>query len=405
MRILLLTNKMPYPPTDGGALATLSLALALENAGAKLTVLSVNTKKHFVQIAEIPAEITEKLNFIPVFANTDIRIFELLANFLFSRKPFNAQRFIFKNFNKKLIEILHQNQFDIIQIEGLYMLPYAVTCKTDSNALIAFRAHNIESEIWANYAAEANLIKRFYLKNLFSRLKKFEQSLLNTYDVLIPISKTDAAYFEQTGNNKPTLIIPAGLQPTKNCLETGAIPYSIAYIGALDWHANNEGLQWFIEKVLPIIKAMQPETTFHLAGRNASESFANFIQANHVIYYGEVASAPEFLNNKQIIVVPLHTGSGMRVKIIEAMQLGKPIVCTKKALQGIDALHNEHLLIADSPDEFATQVLRLMQVDQLRSYLSLNAKQFVSKNFDTFALANRLLDFYSEQKKAKALDK
>lgn len=401
MRILLLTNKMPYPPNDGGALATLSLALALESAGAKLTVLSVNTKKHFVQISEIPAEITEKLNFIPVFANTDIRTLELLTNFVFSRKPFNAQRFIFKNFNKKLIEILLRNPFDIIQIEGLYMLPYAITCRKNSDAIIAFRAHNIESEIWANYAAEANLIKRFYLKNLFNRLKKFEHNLLNTYDVLVPISKTDAAYFEKSGNNKPTLIIPAGLQPIKNSSETNTIPYSVAYIGALDWHANCEGLQWFIEKVLPIIKIQQTKTTFHLAGRNASDSFAKYLHEKEVVYYGEVASAAEFLNDKQIIVVPLHTGSGMRVKIIEAMQIGKPIVCTKKALQGIDALHNEHLLIADLPSEFADQVLRLLQSAKLQTDLSLKAKQFVSKNFDTFALANRLLDFYTEQKKRR----
>ncbi len=401
MRILLLTNKMPYPPNDGGALATLSLALALNSAGAKLTVLAVNTKKHFVNLTEIPAEITDKLKFVAVFANTDIQISELLTNFFFSSKPFNAQRFIFNAFNKKLKEILLENQFDVIQIEGLYMLPYAVTCRKNSDAIIAFRAHNIESEIWANYATETNILKRFYLKNLFKRIKKFEHGSLNTYDVLVPISKSDSEYFEKTGNKKPNLITPVGLQPTKKCLETDAIPYSIAYIGALDWHANCEGLQWFIEKVLPIIKFQQPKTTFHLAGRNASDSFADYLQEKDVIFYGEVASAAEFLTDKQIIIVPLQTGSGMRVKIIEAMQMEKPVVCTKKAAQGIDAMHNEHLLIADSPAEFATQVLRLLQDVKLRIDLSLNAKQFVSKNFDTFALANRLLDFYTEQKKRR----
>jgi len=123
MKILIITNKLPYPPKDGGAIATLSLALGLSNYANEIDLLAINTSKHFFNINKISLEVRNKINFYDVFLNTDLNLIDLILNFFFSKKPYNAVRFISKEFEQKIIELTNKKQYDIIQFEGLYVLP------------------------------------------------------------------------------------------------------------------------------------------------------------------------------------------------------------------------------------------------------------------------------------------
>src|ERR1051325_3386178 len=143
MRILQLCNKFIYPPKDGGAIAAFNLTKAFSQSGNEVTVLAMNTSKHKYDLKNLPEEIKCIADFYAVDVDNEVKALPALWNLLQGRS-YNVQRFVSSAFNDKLIEILHQKQFDLIQLEGLYLSPYVETIRAFSEAKIAMRAHNVE---------------------------------------------------------------------------------------------------------------------------------------------------------------------------------------------------------------------------------------------------------------------
>lgn len=396
MKILQLCNKVPYPPKDGGAIATLNLTKGYAQWGHKVTMLAMNTKKHYCNLEEIPQDVKSIVDIIGVDINTKISFQDALFNLLFSRLPYIAQRFLSKEYEQKLISILTKEKYDIVQLEGLYMGLYIPIIRKYSNAKIVLRAHNIEHEIWKRTAAqEENKVKKKYITILANRIKKLKLKLLNSYDMLVPITPRDGEIFKILGNTKPMHIAPAGIDLNHliPCRENIEYP-SIFHIGALDWSPNQEGLLWFFEKVWPTIKEKHPDIKFYLAGRNAPESFVKKVPEN-VIYIGEVKDAYEFMNSKAIMIVPLLSGSGMRIKIIEGMALGKTIVSTSVGTEGINSTKNHNILIADKTEDFINSIEKAISKHDFFEKIGKNAVTFVNENFNNKTITKSLLDFYS----------
>jgi polysaccharide biosynthesis protein PslH len=171
MKILQVTNKVPYPANDGGAIACMNLTRGFALLGHEVTVFAMNTLKHHTEISEIPESVKDWAEFRLVDVPARISPVDATINLLFSGKPYNAVRFISKPFAKKLKQLLQEKEFDIIQLEGLYVCPYIPLIRKYSNAKIVYRAHNIEHEIWERTAAISTGIKRIYLKILAKRIK------------------------------------------------------------------------------------------------------------------------------------------------------------------------------------------------------------------------------------------
>ena len=397
MNILQLFNKIPYPVKDGGSVAVFNLSEGFARAGHRVDLLCINTKKHYVRIENYKKEIPENINIYSVDITTDIKFIPLIKNLLFSKFPYIAERFISEKYETELIKLLQKNSYDIVQIEGLYMLPYIKTVKKYSDAITSFRAHNIEHEIWQlNLKQEKNILKKLYLKNLTSRLKKFEISLLNKYDTLIPITERDGKIFEKLGNTKPIHISPTGIESEKyRKKEPDFSKIKLFHLGSLDWIPNIEGLLWFLKNGWTKINKINPDLTFTLAGRNASSEFEKQIKLyKNIVYKGEIENALDFMNRHNIMIVPLLSGSGMRIKIIEGMACGNVIITTSKGAEGIPARNNKEILIADTPEDFIRHITQTLNEKEKIKQISDAAKQFISVNFDNFAISKSLLSFY-----------
>ncbi|MDD3741467.1 MAG: glycosyltransferase family 4 protein [Bacteroidales bacterium] len=398
MKILILTNKMPYPPRDGGSIASLSLALSLQRCGNDVEILSMNTSKHYFNADNIPSDINSKIKFHCVDINTDTKLIKAISNFLFSSIPYNAERFISDNFGKKISELLQTSSYDIIQLEGLYLCPYIETIRKFSDTKISLRAHNIEHEIWTRAAVnEQQRLKKIYKRNLAQRIKKFKLKYINKYDLLVPITSRDANLYTVFGNNMPIHVTPTGIDNDnillQNPLNSSEYP-GFFHIGALDWIPNIEGLTWFIEKVWKEFSKKYPEYKFSIAGRNASEDFERYLMQNNINYLGEVESAAEFISQGSVMIVPLLSGSGMRIKIIEGMAAGKTIITSSLGTEGINTTNDENILIADTAEIFYSQLIRISKSKELHNYISQQARNFVLKNYDNDKIANSLTDFY-----------
>jgi polysaccharide biosynthesis protein PslH len=174
MKILQLTNKIPYPPRDGGAIATLSLSMSLQDRGTRLLLLGMNTSKHYCDMESLPESITSNIKMESVDVNTDLSFWDAIKNLLFSGLPYNATRFISKNFSKKLIELLQNQKFDVIQLEGLYMAYYIQVIRKHSDALIALRAHNVEHEIWERTSQQE---KSFFKETILQTAHKTHKAV------------------------------------------------------------------------------------------------------------------------------------------------------------------------------------------------------------------------------------
>jgi len=398
MRILQLMNKVPWPPKDGGAIACLNMTKGFSMLGHEVTVLSMNTSKHHILIKELPTNIRNQADFHLVEVPASINWFEASINLLFSDLPYNAQRFISKEYSQQLAQLLTVRTFDVIQLEGLYLCPYISVIRKYSDALIVYRAHNIEYEIWDRTAKLSEGLRSKYLHNLSKRIKRFEISYLNTYDLLVPITDRDGIILDSLGNVKPrhtsqTGIDFASLVPTAKKLE---FP-SLFHIGALDWAPNQEGLIWFFDHCWPRIHSENPELKFYLAGRNAPEWLERRFKLDGVVYLGEINDAYDFINSKAVMVVPLFSGSGMRIKIIEGMALGKPIVTTDIGTEGIPTKDGLNIMIANDADQFVESITRLISNRTLFDEIGKNAIGFIQEKYDNLAQAGALIDFYKKQ--------
>jgi len=260
------------------------------------------------------------------------------------------------------------------------------------------RAHNVEHIIWQRKAVhEKSILKRWYLRNMTARLKRFEMDVVNRCDCLVAISPLDESCFSGNGYNKPSITIATGFRLEEYPETILPANKDIFFIGALDWLPNQEGLAWFLDNVFEELTARVPDIKFHIAGRNAPGYFERKLRNKSIVYHGEVTDAREFMQSFRVMVAPLFTASGIRIKILEAMALCRPVVTTSVGAEGIPAENNRHLLLADTPEMFNFQIISLLNDDVKAAHLVSGARQIINQNFDTFGLSDRLSQFFKEQ--------
>jgi len=401
IKILVLSNKIPYPLKDGGAIATYNMLQGFAKLEHQITLLTFNTKKHYLKPENFPKDQFKQIDIHTVYADTTPQIFSAAKNLLLSSKPYILERFNNKLFKNKLESLLTNNTFDIIQIEGLYLLQYTPFIRTISSGLIAYRAHNIEYEIWSKLAKNTNnILLKYYLNNLSKRINKYEKTISNLFDLLIPISENDDTFFKRSGNLKPSHICPVGFDFQASTYPSRLNKNKYLYfIGSLDWRPNREAILWFIDNCWQELKNRHPDTKLYIAGRNAPPNFATGLNDEGIIFEGEVEDASKFISNKAIMIVPLQSGSGMRVKIIEAFLHKKAVISSTLGAIGTKSTDKKQILIADTAKAFIDKTSKLLENDQLYERIVTNAYHLVSANFDIFKLSNSLLDFYKQELK------
>ncbi|MBK8392334.1 MAG: glycosyltransferase [Saprospiraceae bacterium] len=393
MKILQLCKKFPFPLKDGESIAVTYLTRALVDLGCEVTLLSMNTSKHYLDVNELPADFNHYKQIYTVDVDNRLKVGDAFAN-LFSDKSYHVSRFESKEFAEKLIETLQSDDFDVVQLETLYLSPYIDLIKQHSDAIVTMRSHNIEFEIWERISQGTGFLpKKLYLNHLTKKLKKYELEKLNDYDYLLAISQRDLDQFKKLGYKNGAMATPIGLQLDNYKINQQTVNKSICFIGAMDWIPNAEGFNWFLEKVWPLVHKANPEAQFHVAGRNTPPDLLA-LKSDNVFIHGEVDDAIEFIGNHDLMVVPLFSGSGMRVKIIEAMALEKCIVSTSLGAEGINVTDGANISLADDAETFAAQILALIDDHDKRKQIGENARRFVMEYYDQKHIALALVEKY-----------
>jgi glycosyltransferase involved in cell wall biosynthesis len=387
LRILQLTKKVPYPIKDGEVIGIINLTIGFAGHGHFVHVLSLNTNKHHFNIAELPAAIAALGKFEAVNIHTDVTVSGALKN-LFTNTSYNVERFYSKAFEQLIYNTIVNEPFDFILLEGIYLMRYIDAIKAARRASkhnqdipIVQRPQNVEYKIWERLAEQdQHPLKRFYLSFLAKRMKAFELKMMNEADVFIPVSQTDLDIFQSHGCNLYSKAIPTGyVFDTLPPIEYSAETNTVAFIGGMDWMPNREGVEWFLDEVWDKVLAEVPDAKFYLAGRNFPEEIKSHKQQG-VYIVGEVEDAKQFIQSHAVSIVPLFAGSGMRVKIVEAMAWGRAIISTSIGAESLAYTHQKDILIADTASDFAMPLLLCYRVLKHAKSLAKTHNSLLPKN-------------------------
>ncbi|MHC1776134.1 MAG: glycosyltransferase family 4 protein [Lentimicrobium sp.] len=397
MRILLLCNKSPWPPLEGGPIAMNAMATGLLEAGHQVRILAINSNKYNVSLQSVPEEYIKRTGFQTVYIDLSVKPWPAFLN-LFTGKSYHVERFISQEFASVLTTILKTEKFDIIQFETLFTSPYLAVIRSLSDARVVLRAHNIEHLIWQRSAAGClNPAKKLYLGHLARTLKQFELKTANQVDGIVAITEKDADFFRQASPDIPVIAIPFGIHATEvvkpytKPTETG-YP-SLFHLGSMNWIPNQEGISWFIRKVWPLLSKKYPGLRFHLAGRGMPGWLKN-INIPGIVVDGEVPDARSYMHSHGIMIVPLFSGSGIRIKIIEGMLAGKAIVTTAIGAEGISYTDGVNLLIANDLEEYIDAITKCLDKPGLIDELGQKARDLVIKKHNNADLMRNISDFY-----------
>jgi glycosyltransferase involved in cell wall biosynthesis len=310
---------------------------------------------------------------------------------------YHVERFISDAFAEKLKNILKQGEFDVVQFEMTFMSPYLEFVRQNSKAKTVLRAHNIEHLIWERISETThNPLKKIYLQHLARTLKKHELTVMNDFDGVAAITKNDADFFIQAGCRVPITDIPFGIDLTRfHEYPQQTRDITLFSIGSMNWIPNQEGIRWFLETVWPEVTKRHPFLKYFIAGREMPLWLTDSNYPN-VVIAGEVEDALKFINEHTIMIVPLFSGSGIRIKIIEGMASGKTIISTTIGAEGIYYTNQENILIANDPGDFAKMISACMSDRLILSKIGKNAKELIKKDYDRDQIIKKLVGFYQK---------
>ena len=368
----------------------------LLHAGHRVKVLAIETPKHKVNPYSLPAEYLSATGFESVFVDTSIS-YAAAFKTIFTRKAYQVNRFYSKAFAKKIAEVLKKDQFDIIHLESLFTTPYIPVIRQHSKAKIVLRTHNIEHQIWKRVAKnERNWFKKWAIRYMSNQLERYECGLSGQIDAYAAISEPDYNFFADHYRNIPGTILPLGIDiddyPDDEEYMPSDVP-ELFHVGSMNWRPNVEGIEFFLDEVWPLVLERFPGITFTIAGRCIPPAIAQRTDKNLIIA-GEVPSANAFILSKDIMIVPILSGSGVRVKIIEGMALGKTIITTSLGAEGLAVENGKNILVADTPEEFVEAIAKCVNTPDICAILGENARNFVALNHNNEVITKNLTEFY-----------
>lgn len=394
IRILILLNRIPYPLNDGGAIGAFNFVKGYAEAGCKVTMLAMNTSKHFVDETKVTEVFAKYGKVETVNIDNTIKPPDAFLN-LFGSQSYVIQRFISDTFRKKLIEILKNNDFDIVHVDGLPPSAYIDVIRSHSNAKVSMRAHNVEYVIWERIVVEEKKwLKKLYLSIQVKRLKKYEINALSKCDVVLAISKEDEGTIKICSPSTKTIIVPAGMD-IDDILKDSSSNQDLFFIGSFDWQPNLQGMEWFFGNVWNAVKKSFPSVRFVIAGKKMPASVLK-LKSENVVIAGEVPDAKQFILEHGVMIVPLVSGSGIRIKIVEAMALGKTIIATTIAAEGLGLTDGENILIANNAQEFVRHIGKCLNDAPFRKRIGENAHRFALENFQNKRIFEKLTAYYRQ---------
>ena len=395
MHILWLNANLLLPLDKGGKLRTWHLMRQLA-ARHDLTYVSfrdpAQPEEHQTGMLEVCRRVFTVPRVDP--PKGTLRFYADAAGYLVDPVPYAVAKYRSGPFRAKVEELLRSERFDAVVCDFLVPLvnmPGSLPCPG-----VLF-THNVEAEIWRRHAETAgNPVSRRLLAQQWRRMLRFEGQALSRFDLVLAVSDADARTFER--------LYPRALRAPVHVVQTGVDteyftpapgderPGHMVFTGSMDWLPNEDGMLYFAKEILPRIRRTLPDATLSIIGRSPTPAVARLGAEPGITVTGRVDDVRPHMAAGTAYVVPLRIGGGTRLKIFEAMAMGKAVVSTTVGAEGLPVTDGQDILIADTPDGFAEAVVRVMRDDALRGRLESAARRLVVERYDWAAVAEDFED-------------
>lgn len=412
MNLLLLTQIVPYPPDSGPKVKTYHVLRYLAGSGHSVTLVSF-VRREEEQYVEYLKPYCSAIHAVPLHRSrpADLRAY---AAGLRSGLPFLVTRDARAEMFRTVQQLVSGRPFDIIHADQLTMAQFAlsqVDCRlpiADRPAII-FDAHNAVYKIMQRASRTALLPMRPVLALEASRIRRYEGMLVRQFDHTLAVSDIDCQALADAAtcgaNSESDIInlqskistVPIAVDCEQLApIRRAAASSNILTMGTLYYPPNADGVRWFTRDVYPLVRSRVSHSSLTIVGPRPPRDLVQFAaqHSSHVTVTGYVPDLQPYVERAAVMVVPVRAGSGMRVRILEALARGVPVVTTSTGVEGIDAVNGEHLLVADEPDEFAAAVARVIENPELGRCLAENGRRLAREKYDWRAVLPRLESVY-----------
>lgn len=393
MRILMLTPQVPYPPRQGTALRNWGLLRGLARHYT-VTLLSFAAPDQPLEPPAPVAELVERA----VLVSQPTRTFKArLANMITSPRPDLILRLDCPAFRRELRGLLASGAFDWVVVEGIELTGYLdLVWSLPSHPQVVFDDHNCEyllqqRAFFTDVRRPARWIAAGYSFIQWQRLRRHEATVCRRSELVVAVSEADAAAVRRIAPGVAPLVIPNGITVAEYAGFAERAPLqqpAFVFTGTLDFRPNVDGLLWFAHEVWPRIRAVLPEAHFYVVGRRPHARLAPLAQQPGIVLTGAVPDTRPYIGAAAVYVVPLLVGGGTRLKLLEAMAMGRPIVSTPLGAEGFPAVEQAVTLAAE-PGTFAAACFRLVQDEAARAAWGTRAQEYV-KAYDWERLLPKL---------------
>lgn len=396
MRILLITHLVPYPPKDGPSLRNFNLLKECAENN-EITLLTFFQKIHGYDKNYMKNNISELKKYckhVEVFEipcdGKHFRWILLLLFNLFSSKPYSFWWYWSRKMKNAIVNQISNNNFDLVELGEIGLLFYSKYAPEIPKLLVH---HNVESQLLNRRSKVIkNPLAKLYLRIQAYKLKRCEYKACNEIEYHTTVSEQDKITLLNINSNAKVQVVPNGVDidyflPNSPKVKSN----SLVFIGTMTWYPNLDAMRFFKDEIWPLIKKSVPDITINVIGKNPPDDFLKFSQKDGSFnFLGFVDDVRPYISESAIYVVPLRFGGGSRLKILDALAMGKAIISTKVGAEGINVTNDKDIIIADKPEEFANQIISLLKDTKKLNRMETNARKLAVEQYSWKSIAPKL---------------
>lgn len=385
-RVLMLTNRLPYPPDRGDRIRSYHILRTLCDH-FDMAVACTSFEPVWLQHHQLLATMAQRVAILPIREQWS-RLQGARA--LLSGAAITPAWYFRIALGEQILQWHEQQPFDAVLTFCSGMIRYArlLTDPTGRAARLPVPRHvidlvDVDSAKWLDYAENSWAPLRWLYRTEAKRLRRIEAGRHDRFDAITVTTRAEAEIFRQhVGDHMEPAVVSNGVDLEYFEPQQDKDAKTLLFVGVLDYKPNVDGIAWFVEHVMPRLRQAEPEANLKIVGRQPTQRVLDLDGRPGVEVIGSVPDVRYYLRKASVVIAPLRIARGVQNKVLEAMASSRATVCTAGAARGIDATVGEHLLVADEPDQWVEQIRRLFNDGSLRRGIASAARNLVEQRYD-----------------------
>jgi sugar transferase (PEP-CTERM/EpsH1 system associated) len=393
MNILFLSPWLPWPPF-GGALIRILETLRWASARHRITLLTLLRDRGQVQYVKEVAALCDEVITTPLPDDAP-GVLRRLSGGVVRGRPLIQSMHYNRDLAEHVRRLTAQDRYDIIHVEFSFMAPYLEAISPRSRARKVLVMHNVESRRFERELQFATGTRRLALLADHFLFRSWEEECVRQFDGIVAVSELERQWVQAHAPGAAVQVLPNGVNLAHfTPVDPPTCNRTIAFTGLMNYPPNVDAVVWFCDEVLPLIHRTHPDVRFSIIGDKPPLQVRELAVRRGVTVTGRVTDVRPQISDCLAVVVPVRSGAGTRLKILEAMAMKRPVVSTALGAEGLDVVHGKHILLGDTPAALASHIVGLIETPALCDRIASAGRELVQTKYEWGSCLARLDDLY-----------